>query len=74
MTDVRSLPHSYLVFLIHVVFPLTRAQFGGMPGMGLGVPGMHGGLATMGPMGRPMGGGMPFGGPMGGSPGTFGSF
>ena len=48
------------------------AQFGGMPGLGLGVPGLTGGLSTLGPMGQPVGGGMPFGGPMGGSPGVVG--
>ena len=61
----------YLVFIGYFLNSVA-AQFGGLPGLGLGVPGMHGGLSTMGAMGQPRGAGMPFGGPMGGSPGTIG--
>ena len=62
----------YYVALTGFLVLRVDAQFGGMPGLGLGVPGMHGGLSTMGAMGQPAGMGMPYGGPMGGSPGTLG--
>ena len=71
MSMSLSLPHVALWCFV-VVVSRAAAQFGGVPGLGLGVPGMHGGLSSLGPMGQPVGGGMPYGGPMGGSPGVLG--